>query len=164
MTGLHAALHGTPDLQPKPTTEERFWSRVDREGPLGCWLWTGSLTGEGYGSFSGPGRVNVLAHRFSWSLHGGPLIEGQVLDHLCRVRHCVNPDHLESVSDRVNVLRGIGPTAINARKTHCKRGHEFTPENTKTYYEPSAGGFRRRCTACRSEWERAKRRRKSNAE
>lgn len=76
-----------------------------------------------------------------------------VLDHLCRITLCCNPEHLEPVTQAENIMRGIAPSAFNAVKTHCKRGHEFTPENT--YIQPSNGG--RVCVACaRSDEGRAK--------
>jgi len=72
----------------------------------------------------------MAAHRFAYEALVGPIPEGLKLDHLCRNRACVNPDHTEPVTDRVNTLRGFGPTAMNARATHCSEGHEFTDENT----------------------------------
>lgn len=110
--------------------------------PSGCWLWNGSLT-DGYGSFYLDGR-NRKAHIASYVIFVGSVPEGKVLDHLCRIRDCVNPEHLEPVTQQVNVLRGEGIAAVNARKTHCKNGHEFTPENI--YW------FRglRYCRACHS--------------
>jgi hypothetical protein len=110
-------------------TETRFWKRVARTDA--CWLWTGATTGYGYGQFYlGLGQRRVRAHRFSYELLVGPIPDGLVLDHLCRVRLCVNPAHLEPVTQRENILRGEGTSAHHARQTHCKRGHEFTPENT----------------------------------
>lgn len=107
----------------------------------GCWVWN-AYTTNGYGQF---GR-NERAHRFSYKTTNGPIPEGFVLDHLCRCRKCVNPDHLEPVLLSVNVLRGVSVAALHARKTHCDYGHEFTPENT---YTP-ATGIGRYCRACRA--------------
>jgi hypothetical protein len=84
------------------------------------------------------------AHRVSYELHKGPIPEGLVIDHLCRVRHCVNPDHLRAVTHAVNILAGVGRGALHARKTHCVNGHEFTAENTRL----CEGGRRRRCRTC----------------
>lgn len=108
----------------------RFWAKVNKTDT--CWLWTGSVNARGYGRVRrgpAPGKV-IPAHRYAYMAVVGPIPPGLVIDHLCRVKRCVNPTHLEAVPDRVNVARGVGPTAVNARKTHCKRGHEFTPENT----------------------------------
>lgn len=123
------------------TPVQRFLALTDKDSG-DCWLWTGRLNWAGYASFWFDGRT-VKAHRWSYQHHVGPIPDGMQLDHLCRVRHCVNPEHLEPVTNRENSLRGIGPTAINAAKTHCKRGHEFTPENT---YRDAKG---RMCRACK---------------
>ena len=112
-------------------TEARFWSKVDTDGStvhpdLGkCWLWRASRDRSGYGRFKAATGV-VGAHRVAYELLVGPIPDGLTLDHLCRVRHCVNPEHLEPVTHRENTLRGTGPTAENARKTHCLRGHALT--------------------------------------
>lgn len=106
---------------------DRFSSKVHRHAS-GCWLWTACLTSNGYGRFSWEGKVR-LAHRVSYTLLVGPVPEGLELDHLCRVRHCVNPEHLEPVTRRENIHRGFGITAVHARKTHCPQGHEYTEDN-----------------------------------
>lgn len=129
-----------------PTIEpaERFWARVQQDDDTGCWEWTGELhysNGLGYGDLKVNKRM-VKAHRFAWELLVGPIPDGLTIDHLCRNTSCVNPGHLEPVTLRVNVLRGEGPMAINARKTHCPQGHEYTPENTAVYRHS------RSCRAC----------------
>lgn len=133
--------------------EARFWSKVDKDGASGCWLWTATKVSDGYGQFlltvDGVQRGRP-AHRHAYELLVGPIPDGHQLDHLCRVRACVNPDHLEPVTQRENVLRGEGLAAINARKTHCKNGHEFTDENTRRYVGPN-GAPRRACRACHRE-------------
>lgn len=142
----------------KRTPEERFWAKVDREGPapdaaphLGpCWIWTGGLVGGGYGQFGVTGQWHKRAHRYAYELVVGPIPDGLVLDHLCRVRCCVNPAHLEPVTQRENLMRGLG--SWNAGKTHCKRGHEFTPENT--YVAPHG---KRTCRTCRNVRQRSRR-------
>jgi len=85
----------------------------------GCWLWTGWGTHDGYGRFAVTQKVKFSAHRFAYELYRGPIPLGRTLDHLCRVRRCVNPAHLEPVSLRENILRGEGLAALNASKTHC---------------------------------------------
>lgn len=119
----------------------RFWARVEKTET--CWLWLGASSLNGYGRFSIAGRM-FGAHRYAWTLLRGEIPEGLVIDHLCRVRHCVNPEHMEVVSPKVNTLRGLGPTAANALKTHCGRGHAYTPENTRVGPEGS-----RHCRTCR---------------
>jgi HNH endonuclease len=129
-----------------------FWSKVDRSDIDGCWPWTACLDSYGYGQFgfSPPGKnATVKAHRLAYTVLRGPVPPGQTLDHTCRVRHCVNPAHLEPVTRRENTMRSpIAPAAINAAKTHCHRGHPFNAENTHIAVWPD--GFRRRvCRACR---------------
>ena len=130
------------------TIEERFWGKVEFTDT--CWLWTASGVRE-YGCFYVDGG-NVYAHRWAYEFCVGPIPEGLELDHLCRVSRCVNPDDLEIVTHRVNVLRGFGLTAANVRKTHCAQGHPFDAENT--YLRPDDGTRQcRRCTYIRT-WER----------
>ena len=96
----------------------------------GCWYWRGNVNpATGYGRL-GIGQRNFAAHRLSYELHVGPIPEGLDLDHLCRVRHCVNPAHLEPVTRWENTRRGVGITAQRARSNVCKHGHEYTTENT----------------------------------
>ena len=110
--------------------EERFWSKVDMSGD--CWLWTGAQMGPGYGHLRVGRRSEgtITAHRFAWEQANGAVPEGMELDHLCRVRHCVNPAHIEAVPHRTNVLRGNAPTAILYREGRCANGHAVSPENT----------------------------------
>lgn len=121
-----------------------------RVASSGCWVWTSSRRSNGYGQIYFRGRMTE-AHRVAYILHRGEVPEGAQLDHLCRVRECCNPWHLEAVSARTNTRRGIGPSAINHRKTHCPRGHEYSTENT--YVETVRGGRRikRHCRACRAQ-------------
>lgn len=111
--------------------------------PNGCWEWRGR-SDTGYGAAGWNGEVN--AHRSMYRLMLGPIPPGMELDHLCRNRACCNPDHLEVVTHRENVLRGDSPAAHHARQTHCVNGHEFTPDNI---YSPPRGG--RQCRACKRE-------------
>lgn len=93
----------------------------------GCWEWVGCRIWNGYGRVRN-GKRPVLAHRRIYRLLVGPIPRGKVLDHSCRNRPCVNPAHLRPMTGKENVLLGQGPTAINARKTHCIRGHEIPAE------------------------------------
>lgn len=139
------------------TAEERFWMRVEKGQSGECWRWTGFIDDSGYGTMRVEGKKQKV-HRYAYGLLVGPIPTGLTLDHLCRVRACVNPNHLEPVTHRENVLRGSGPSAKNARKTHCPRGHELTPANL--YNEPGKLG-RGRCRICQAEyirdWQRRKR-------
>jgi|GEM_PF-1714746 len=127
-----------------PPVLERFWAKVDRRGPDECWPWTSTRNDQGYGMFSLPGHQHIYAHRFAYELLVGPIPEGLTLDHLCRVRHCVNPAHLEPVTNRENSLRGESQAAQQARQTHCLRGHPFDEANT--YRRPDNDA--RQCRAC----------------
>lgn len=132
-----------PDLSPKDI--DRFWSKVRKTST--CWLWTDPPNAGGYGLFyvrTEHGHRNLRAHRIAFVLAGGDLPSGLVVDHICRNRTCVNPEHLRAVTPRENTLVGLSPTADNARKTHCIRGHEFTPENT------AIARGERDCLICRS--------------
>ena len=105
------------------TVEARFWSRIVTVED--CWVWTGAQMGKGYGTLW-DGTKTVRAHRFSYELLRGPIPEGLTLDHACRNRLCVKPDHLRPMTNKENILIGMSPTAIHARKTHCIRGHLLT--------------------------------------
>ena len=111
--------------------EQKFWSSVKKSDA--CWAWTGR-THKGYGRYGG-----VQAHRVAYELVIGPISAGLELDHTCRNPLCVNPDHLEPVTRSENMRRRY------ATQSHCKRGHEFTPENTYT------GLGVRQCRACQRE-------------
>lgn len=111
-----------------------------------CWTWTGSVGWDGYGR-AYHNRLNQLAHRAVYTEFKGKIPPKMTIDHLCRNKICVNPEHLEVVSQRENILRGDTRAGKNAKKSHCSRGHEFTPENTYTY-TGSRGGTWRACRAC----------------
>jgi hypothetical protein len=113
-----------------------FWSRV--QFTESCWLWMGARNTCGYGCYGRRSR----AHRVAYETLIEPIAAGLTVDHLCRVRHCVNPDHLEIVTNRENILRGNGPTARHARATHCEHGHPFDEANTYKWKTL------RQCRAC----------------
>jgi hypothetical protein len=116
-------------------------AHVAEDVVTGCWLWTGGRA-NGYGSFN-TGRRNYLAHRVSYETFVGPIPSGLTIDHLCRVKTCINPVHLEAVTSRTNTLRASNaPAAINAAKTHCNHGHQFDEANT------SRSGGKRNCRKC----------------
>ena len=116
---------------------ERFWSKVKKTES--CWEWKGAKSSTGYGNFSVKYKQHG-AHRFAWELLRGPVPEGMTLDHICKNRGCVNPEHMEVVSRGENSRRGI---AQRARVLKCRAGHWYTPENT--YVTPSGD---RRCREC----------------
>jgi len=126
-----------------PNQHQRFMNKIIKTG--NCWEWIGAKQSGGYGSF-GIYCEMKLAHRLSYEHWIGKIPEGLQIDHLCRVRHCVNPDHLEPVTNKENVIRGNAgkhDNSFNKTKTHCKHGHEFTPENT--YRRPRGS---RECRTC----------------
>ena len=125
-----------------PFSEESFWRRVTKGDPSECWLWTGSKDTPGYGRVQ-IDKKQVCAHRMAYELCVGPIPDGLELDHLCRVPLCVNPEHLEPVTRRENLLRGNTVPARRAAQTHCLRGHAFDEANT---YVDARG--RRGCRAC----------------
>lgn len=135
----------------------RFWSRVDRlDGDFACWPWKGRLQPSGYARFHLPGVGHgMAAHRFAYELLVGPIPDGLQLDHLCRVRHCVNPAHLEPVTGFENVHRSpITAATVNARKTHCPQGHPYNEANTLRYRGE------RICVTCRRRHQREAARRR----
>lgn len=134
---------------------DRFWAKVDKDGPeperseLGeCWVWTATRL-RGYGRF-GEG----YAHRASYTAYVGPIPDGFQVDHLCSNPSCVRPTHLEAVTPRVNALRSTSFAAQHARQTHCKRGHEFSPENT--YLTKRRQRYCRRCHALKERERKAR--------
>lgn len=145
---VHAVLAGAHDVA-------RFVAHIDVRGAEDCWPWTGGMQNQGYGRFGSDGQT-FRAHRLAYEMAVGPIPDGAHLDHAChnkdaecaggngcQHRRCCNPAHLQPATLVENVMRGKSEAALNARKTHCKRGHPFSPENTRL----TAGG-RRRCMTC----------------
>lgn len=136
--------------------EDRVFAYVDAYVD-GCWLWMGPMTDNGYGRVMRDRRA-LMAHRAVWEINNGPIPDGLVIDHLCRNRRCVNPEHLEPVEQGTNMKRGEAPTAIAIRTGYCKRGHARTPENL--YRAPGSPNMAhcRECLRIRHREFRARRR------
>jgi hypothetical protein len=126
-----------PKPKRRPTLRERLLSKAVINWETGCWEWTASKTGDGYGKLGVNGKTRD-AHAVAYELIEGPVPDGLELDHTCRVRRCINPAHLEPVTHRENMLRA----PYFGSDTHCKAGHEWTEENTYTYRA------QRCCRAC----------------
>ena len=152
---------------------ERFEQKYIPEPNSGCWLWTACVNRLGYGTIGvgsrsdGSLRTAVPAHRVGYELYRGSIPDGLTIDHLCRVRCCVNPDHLEAVSQGVNTLRGRSASSLNAAKTHCPRGHEFNESSVQFFTGKTGQRLSHRvCRECNRTYQRlwaAKQRSASNA-
>lgn len=124
------------------TDAERFWAKVDKTD--GCWLWTSNISTAGYGLFKIAQR-GYVAHILAYETLVGSVPDGLELDHLCKVRRCVNPEHLEPVTQRENIMRANGFAALNARKDACPNGHAYDAKNPRGS---------RICTVCKSAYDR----------
>lgn len=143
-----------------PRLPRRFWKKAIPEPNTGCWIWTGS-TNQGYGRLKFRGK-RLYAHRWAYERIFGRVPSGLVSDHLCRVRCCVNPAHIELVSDVENIRRGFRDRRRlgifgKVTSSHCRKGHELSPENTLV-----AAGYRR-CRKCVNANHRKSRARKRAA-
>jgi hypothetical protein len=138
--------------------DQRFWSKTIRN-ERGCLIWTASKNAAGYGYFGVGGKKNRYAHRVAWEDVHGAIPEGLEIDHVvCDKPSCVNVAHLALSTSRANTLRSTGPSAANARKTHCLRGHPLSGENL--HIDPSG---RRICRACKRAENRSDRARARKA-
>jgi HNH endonuclease len=134
----------------------RFTAKI-RVSAYGCWVWTGSLSPNGYARFSVANRP-VYAHRWSYEHFVGPIPRKRQIDHLCRIRNCVNPAHLEAVTQRVNLLRGESLPAQYAKADECVNGHSWDLLNT--HFRPDGSRY---CRACGRDRERARKERLRSA-
>lgn len=126
---------------------DRFWAKVEVGD---CWVWTASSANGGYGQFFPGDGKRWRAHRWLWTQLVGEIAPGLEADHMCRNPPCVNPDHIQLVTKKENLA--ARPSVKAAREaTHCQRGHEFTPENTRRYWPPT-----RRCRECDNARARAR--------
>ena len=137
-----------------PSWQEILWAKVWRDLRTGCWLWTGTRNAYGYGVTQYGGKT-TQAHRLAYELRVGPIPHGMQIDHTCRTRHCVNPDHLEVVTRKENILRGESPAAQQARRTHCPRNHELAGDNLRVH------DGHRECLTCARESARRRWREKT---
>lgn len=123
---------------------DKYAERIDRTPT--CHIWLGAINPYGYGLIFIEGK-HKQAHRVAYEAVNGEIPQGMIINHLCRVRNCVNAEHLEATTHRRNILTGISPSAINSRKTHCKAGHEYNEANTRI----TPRGWRV-CRICARKW------------
>ena len=126
---------------------ENLEDRIIPEPNSGCWLWIGYVAQDGYGQ-APDAKGTRYAHRRVYEHLRGPVPNGLDLDHLCRVRCCVNPDHLEPVTAQTNTHRGVGPPADNVKKSFCKRGHPLSGDNLSIRTRSKSGRKERHCRTC----------------
>lgn len=142
-------VHGSPMVhielacRKEMSMEEKLRRRTYPEPNTGCWIWAGGDNGR-YGTLNIGNHKMQPAHRATYELAKGKIPDGLHIDHLCRNTFCVNPDHLEAVTCKENVMRGEGLASINAKKTHCPKGHPYSGDNL--YLHPNGS---RKCVTCR---------------
>lgn len=137
-------------MQPAFSLRDKILDNSKRQ-PDGCWIWTRRIQSNGYGQawlpMCGRRGTSTVAHRVSYLAFKGQIPTGWQIDHLCRVRSCVNPEHLEAVTAKVNVNRSNARYKQEMAKTHCPRGHLYSAENMYTY-PTKWGGVTRNCKSC----------------
>jgi len=136
---------------PNSFSKDDIYRRCVPEPNTGCWLWIGNYEAHGYGAIEMKGK-RYLAHRYAYLVFKGEIPEGLELDHLCRTPACVNPDHLEAVDHRTNILRGVSPMAFKAKSDTCPRGHLKPAPKVEVKGKPPI----RRCVPCRRAARRAR--------
>jgi hypothetical protein len=146
---------GAEKLDWNENDKQRFLGHIGEKTSSGCTIWRGPVN-KGYGRIRVRGR-GITAHRAAYIMFIGPIATEMVVDHLCRNQLCVNPGHLEATTNGENVLRGFSNSAVNARKTHCNRGHPFDAENTQV----STAGKRKCRTCAREHWNKSKNRKRA---
>lgn len=143
-----------------PRQEKNFWGKVTKTDD--CWLWSGNKTDKGYGQFRVGGKM-CAAHRTAFAVLVRLPARHLVINHLCKVRNCVNPDHMETVTQYENLMYSDSPATLNKRKTHCGKGHPLSGDNL--YTKPGKYGLHRVCIRCKNaylrEWRAEKRRKES---
>jgi hypothetical protein len=129
-------------MEPLP---KHIADKIQKDSETGCWEWLGSLSHNGY-PMSSLKNKRIRVHRLTYERFVGEIPEGMQIDHLCKNTRCVNPDHLESVTQQVNIQRGVSAT-----KTKCRKGHPLTGENLHTEIRKKTGTVKRGCKICRAE-------------
>lgn len=140
-------------IRPSRPVYDRIMEKVSPEPNSGCWLWTASLDSHGYGQIMTPDQKPKRAHRVLYQCVKGDVAANLDLDHLCRNRGCVNPDHLEPVTRSVNLRRGIGPRKTKerfAQKTGCMNGHKYEAGSYIVYFHVKRKRSYRICKVCAS--------------
>lgn len=142
-------------MREKQSTVSRFtvaelMAKVERRAGDDCWHWTGLRDKLGYGRIARDGKLHI-PYRLMYELTVGPIPKGLVMDHLCRVPDCINPKHVEPVTQRTNLLRGVNTLARKqAEQTHCKKGHSLEGARRERHYRGKNGviHYQRRCLTC----------------
>ena len=130
-----------------PDSLALFMSKISKD-ESGCWIWIGYKNSAGYGRVFFWNRKGQPAHRWAYEYFKGEIPKGLVIDHLCRVHACCNPDHLEAVTNQVNIQRGVSPSMLIRKSGKCRNGHDMTPENVRFEY-----GMQK-CKTCRNAYAR----------